>query len=164
MAEKTHRLDYEKYIKELAYFMNENGCHLKPFPKYKISNKKQDGLLIRTGCYDPDTKTVTLFIYGRALKDIMRTCAHENIHHNQNIEGRLVGYEGDRVVDDDVLKELEREAYERGNILFRSWTETQTKSEKPSKSFSKHMKKKININESEIKDVQDFMARLNNIK
>ena len=114
--------------------------------------------------HNPSDKSITLFVKDRHIKDILRSAAHELIHHNQNIEGRLVGYEGDRVVDDDVLKELEREAYEKGNILFRSWTETQTKSEKPSKSFSKHMKKKININESEIKDVQDFMVRLNNIK
>lgn len=164
MYGKTHRIDYEKYIKELAYFMNENGCHLKPFPKYKISNKKQEGLLIRTGYYDPATKTITLFIYGRALKDIMRTCAHENIHHSQNLDGKLVGYKGDTLGQDEKLDELEKEAYEKGNILFRKWTEQQSKSEKPSKSFGKHMKKKINIDESELESVKEFMHRLDEIK
>ena len=164
MAEKTHRLDYEKYLRSLCEFMDENGLEVTPFPKFRISNEKQNGVFIKTGYYNPNDKTVTLFVRDRHIKDVLRSAAHELIHHNQNLEGRLVGYEGDRVVDDDVLKELEREEYEKGNILFRSWTETQTKSEKPSKSFSKHMKKKININETEIKDVQDFMTRLNNIK
>lgn len=164
MAEKTHRIDYEKYIKSLCEFMNENGCCLEPFPKYRISNKKQDGVFIRTAFYDPDKKEVTLFVNGRHIKDILRSCAHENLHHNQNLEGRLVGYSGDTLGQDEKLDELEKEAYEKGNVLFRKWTEQQTKSEKPSKSFEKHMKKKINIDESELESVKEFMHRLDEIK
>ena len=107
-----------------------------------------------------------LFARGRHPKDVLRSFAHEMIHHYQNLEGRLTNdsYSGQEIINDDRLMKLEEEAYLKGNIVFRSWTETQTKSEKPSKSFSKHMKKKININETEIKDVQNFMTRLNNIK
>ena len=82
----------------------------------------------------------------------MRSISHENIHHHQNLEGRLVGYNGDTLGQDSKLDELESEAYLKGNMLFRKWTESKTKSEKPQKSFTKHMKKKIDINEEVIKE------------
>lgn len=148
MAEKTHRTDYEKYIRELAEFMDVNGCKLRPFPKYRISNEKQNPLLGKTAYYDPETKTVTCYVNNRLLKDVMRSISHENVHHHQNLEGRLTGYNGDTLGQDSKLDELESEAYLTGNILFRKWTETKRKSEKPEKTFTKHMKKKIAINES----------------
>lgn len=152
MAEKTHRTDYEKYIRELAEFMDANGCKLRPFPKYRISNEKQNPLVGKTAYYDPETRMVTLMTNSRLLKDVLRSCAHENVHHHQNLEGRLVDYNGDTLGQDDKLDELESEAYLQGNMLFRKWTETKTKSEKPEKSFTKHMKKKIDINEQLVKD------------
>ena len=152
MAEKTHRTDYEKYIKEIGEFMCDNGVNLKPYPKYRISMEKQNPLLGKTGFYDPETRTITIMTDSRLLKDILRTVCHENIHHHQNLEGRLVGYNGDTLGQDSRLDELESEAYLKGNILFRKWTESKTKSEKPQKSFTKHMKKKIDINEQVIKE------------
>jgi len=128
--------------------MSENGLHIRPFPKYRISNRKQDGVFIRTAFYDPDKQEVTVFVNGRHIKDVLRSIAHENIHHSQNLDGRLVGYKGDTLGQDEKLDELEKEAYEKGNVLFRKWTEQQAKSEKPSKSFGKHMKKKISIKEN----------------
>lgn len=151
MSEKKHRINYEKYIKDLADFMDANGCALKPYPKIRISNKRQDGIFIRTAFYDPEKKEITVFVNSRAPKDCLRSLAHEFIHHHQNLEGRLVGYNGDTLGQDAKLDELEAEAYQNGNVLFRKWTETKTKSERPEQSFSKHMKKKINIDENELK-------------
>ena len=148
---KTHRIDYEGYAKDLMMYMAENGLKCKPFPTIHVSNKKQGGLFILTGHYDPESKSITIYVNGRHPKDVLRTLAHEMIHHSQNLEGRLVGYNGTRTSEDDVLTELESEAYMRGNLLFRNWTEGKTKTEKPNKSFSKHMKKKIKVSESELK-------------
>lgn len=151
MSEKTHRTDYEKYMRDLAEFMDANGCKLRPFPKIHISNRKQDGVFIRTAFYDPDKKEITVFCNNRHIKDILRSVAHEFIHHNQNLEGRLNNYSGDTLGQDDNLDRLEEEAYKMGNILFRKWTETKTKSEKPEKTFTKHMRKQIKLNEGELK-------------
>ncbi len=41
------------------------------------------------------------------------------IHHHQNLEGRLGNITTSDINEDDYLKELEREAYERGNMCFR---------------------------------------------
>lgn len=148
MGERTHRIDYEKYIRELAEFMDDNGCKLRPFPRYRISNEKQNPLLGKTAYYDPETKQVTVFVHNRLLKDVLRSVAHENVHHHQNITGRLTDYRGDTLGQDSKLDELESEAYLKGNILFRKWTETKAKSERPEKPLTKHMKKKIEINDA----------------
>ena len=43
------------------------------------------------------------------------------IHHKQNLEKRLTNISGQNVNEDGYLKEIEREAYEEGNMVFRSW-------------------------------------------
>lgn len=165
MAEKTHRTDYETYVKELAEFMDSNGCKLRPFPKVHLSNRKQDGAFIRTGYYDPETKDIYIFINGRHIKDCMRSLAHEYIHHHQNLEGRLTDYHGDTLGQDEALDKLESEAYEKGNVLFRKWTETKTKSEEPGKTFGKHMKKTISMDEATIREIvrETITENINNL-
>lgn len=142
---KRHRINYSGYIKDMVMYMSENGLHIKPYPIIKLSNKSQDGVFIRTGYYDPSSKTVVVFVKDRHPKDVLRSVAHELIHHCQNLEGRLVDYSGDKITEDEKLMPLEEEAYKRGNVLFRSWTEDYQKQKKdvPHKTFSKHMKKKI---------------------
>lgn len=83
--------------------------------------------LISTGNYSAQENTITLFVNNRQLKDILRSFCHELIHHNQrlsygderfmaiNVHGNLV--------DNSDLEELEADAYLRGNIMFRKWTE-----------------------------------------
>jgi len=119
--------DYKPYIKSLTNFMYKNGYTKKPFPKVCLITKKQDEkVFIRTANYNPDEHIVNLYIADRHPKDVLRSFAHEMIHHKQNIEGRLGegSYEGERIVDDDKLMGLEKEAYLYGNISFRKWTET----------------------------------------
>ena len=146
MAKKKH-FNYEPYIRSLAEFMSKR-IKLRPFPKIKISNRNQgdDEVFIKTGWYDPSERLVMLFSRGRHPKDVLRSFAHEMIHHYQNLEGRLAegSYEGQDIINDDRLMNLEKEAYLKGNILFRSWTESiqhQIESEP-----TEHMRKKIDIN------------------
>lgn len=117
--------DYKPYIKSLTNYMLKNGYTKKPLPKFVLNNEKQEGLFIKTGNYDPERKIVRAFINGRHPKDVLRSIAHELIHHSQNIEGRLGNgaYSGEEIINDDKLMKLEEEAYLKGNISFRSWTE-----------------------------------------
>lgn len=118
---------YQRYLKSLFDFMVNEGYTKKPYPKIILKNKEQsEPIFIRTGYYDPNNKKVVLFVYGRHIKDILRSAAHEFVHHKQNLEGRLRegSYEGDQIINDNKLKKLEEEAYLEGNIGFRSWTET----------------------------------------
>jgi hypothetical protein len=85
--------------------------------------KNAKDLLGRTAFYNHNDKCITLYTYGRHPKDILRSYAHEMIHHKQNLEGRLKNQIHTKDInEDDYLKEIEEEAYRLGNgLLFRGW-------------------------------------------
>ena len=115
--------DYKPYIQSIMNFLAEKGLEVKPFPKVIIHREPQEGLYVKTGYYDPETSCVHLFIDSRHPKDVLRSLVHELIHHTQNVRGILVGYNGTTLEGDEVLQRLESEAYLKGNIYFRKWTE-----------------------------------------
>jgi len=84
----------------------------------------------KTAYYEPSRQTVSVFVTGRHPKDIMRSISHELVHHAQNCRGDLtpsstknLGEEG-YAQKDEHLRELEREAYEVGNMNFRDWEDS----------------------------------------
>ena len=81
--------NYIPYIKSLVKFMLKHGFTLKPLPKIILNTQKQNGLFIMTGHYDYINNEVTVYIRDRHPKDVLRSLAHELIHHKQNVEGRL---------------------------------------------------------------------------
>lgn len=117
---------YKKHIKNLIQFMGKN-LNITPYPKIILNNSKQNEyhLLNKTAFYNPNDNTITVYIYNRWLKDVLRSIAHELIHHYQNLENRLKSddYQGEEIINDNKLLKLEEEAYLKGNILFRKWTE-----------------------------------------
>jgi hypothetical protein len=68
---------------------------------------------------------VTVFTHNRHPKDIMRSISHELVHHTQNCRGDLSNVAGEQgqgyAQKNDHLREMEREAYEQGNLCFRDW-------------------------------------------
>ena len=48
-------------------------------------------MLAKTAEYDPSNKTVSVYVDGRHPKDILRSIAHELVHHHQNERGELSG-------------------------------------------------------------------------
>jgi hypothetical protein len=102
-------------------------------PQFIINNKQQSNhILGPTANYNPQNKTITVYSFERHPKDMLRSFAHEVIHHVQNCEGRLTGgttYEG-YALDDPMMLEIEREAYEQGNMCFREF-EDQYKRQNP---------------------------------
>ena len=116
--------DFKKYFNEIGDYMEDNGLHVKPFPSVELNRDEQDGLFIKTGHYEPENKKVVLFVFDRHPKDILRSFAHEMVHHAQNLRGEDLGFSGDDDVKDNKrLEKLESEAYLKGNIFFRKWTE-----------------------------------------
>ena len=109
--------------------MAKNGYTAKPYPKIIIVDAKNDEepIFRKTGYYDPLNKVVVLFTYERFIKDVLRSLAHEMIHHKQNLDGKLGegSYDGMEITKDKKLIKLEEEAYLKGNIAFRSWTEVE---------------------------------------
>lgn len=116
--------DFSTYMKSILEFMKNDGLNVYPFPKIKLNWEKQDGLFIKTGYYEPEAKTIVVFCCDRNPKDILRTFAHECIHHSQNLDGKDLSFSSaDDVKDNKRLEEIEGEAYLKGNVYFRKWTE-----------------------------------------
>lgn len=79
-----------------------------------------------TGHYDPDAKSITLQTFGRHHVDILRTFAHEVIHHWQNENGKLVSKDSVQpssqyAQKNPHLRQMEKQAYLLGNIIFRDF-------------------------------------------
>lgn len=121
--------DYKSYIISLAEFMLKNGYTVKPLPKVILKKDKQHGLFIKTGYYDPVNKEVVLFVTDRHPKDVLRSLAHELIHHKQFEDGRITPdmCEESEITKNNKIIEFEEEAYLKGNIAFRTWTELYNK-------------------------------------
>jgi hypothetical protein len=93
---------------------------------------KQDGtnakdVLGKTAQYNPQDMSITLFTMGRHPKDILRSLSHELVHHSQNCRGDFEGgmaSEDGYAQNDPHLREMEREAYEQGNLCFRDWEDS----------------------------------------
>lgn len=119
---------FKKYFKPIAEFMKKEGLNVAPFPKVKLNWDEQDGLFIKTGYYEPESKTIVIFCADRHPKDILRTFAHEMIHHSQNLNGVDLNFTtNDDVKDNKRLEKIEAEAYLKGNVYFRKWTEYENK-------------------------------------
>ena len=84
----------------------------------------------KTAFYDPNNMSVTLYHKGRHPKDILRSLAHELMHHKQNCDGRLTPAVGEGPVDENMeLTKLEEEANMAG-FFVRRWEEKCKKSGK----------------------------------
>ena len=117
--------DFKPLIKSLTASMEKDGLILKPYPKIIFKHDEEanaEDFFGKTAYYDPNNNEIVLYTLGRHPKDIMRSYAHELIHVHQNHEDRLGDIQTDDINADEHLENLEREAYETGNIMFRSWT------------------------------------------
>ena len=111
------------YITSLTEYMLELGMNITPLPEVKLRKDEANAANFfgRTAYYDPNAREVVLYITGRHDKDIVRSYAHEMIHHMQNLQGTLHNIQTQDTNEDDKLLELEKEAYTLGNITFRNW-------------------------------------------
>ena len=113
----------EKLVSLTDYMMDH--INIEPLPDVNFvedDTKNADNFFGKTAYYNPNDKSITLYTLKRHPKDVLRSFAHEMVHHKQNLEGKLNNIEGQNINEDDYLKELEREAYEYGNgLLFRGW-------------------------------------------
>ena len=94
---------------------------------YKFDDGNAKKILGKTGHYDPESEEIVVYCSNRHPKDILRSLAHEVIHHIQNIEGRMESDEMDSaadenyILDSDFLRDLELEAFGDGNLDIREW-------------------------------------------
>ena len=123
------KFDYPKQLKSLTEFMLDKGMNIKPLPKVKFVEDDVENarnFFGKTAYYDPNQRVIVLYTMDRHPKDVMRSFAHEMIHHMQNCDDRLGNITTQDTNEGGDLPEIEKEAYEKGNMTFRNWTDTLT--------------------------------------
>ncbi len=119
--------NFKQALASLTKYMLDNDMNIKPLPKLKIINndsQNASNILGKTAYYNPENCSITLFTLGRHPKDILRSYAHEMIHRIQDNEGRLNNIYTTNTNEGGELDQLEREAYEHGNMCFRNWEDS----------------------------------------
>jgi nicotinic acid mononucleotide adenylyltransferase len=123
------KFDYPKLLKSLTEFMLDKGMNIKPLPKVKFIEDDVENardFFGKTAYYNPNQRVIVLYTMDRHPKDIMRSFAHEMIHHMQNCDDRLNHTPTTNINKDNYLYELEKEANTKGTMTFREWTDTLT--------------------------------------
>ena len=113
------------FVKDLyPYAQKRLGFNKPPVINFDSNPQNAADVLGKTAWYEPSTYTITVMVDNRHPKDILRSIAHELVHHAQNCRGEFnsmsdtgQGY----AQNDEHMREMEREAYEQGNMCFRDW-------------------------------------------
>lgn len=121
----------KKYLNSFIPYFKKQLPFEKSVKIVTISDKdnfKND--LGKTGEYLPQDFEIRVYCDGRHIKDIMRSISHELVHHHQNCLNKFsntletnLGY----AQKDNDLRNLEKEAYLKGNIIFRDWEDKRKK-------------------------------------
>jgi hypothetical protein len=127
MYNKSNRdiSDVQEMMKSFMPFAQKRiGFNRPPTINFESDNVNAKNALGKTGFYDPEKMSISIFVDNRHPKDILRSLSHELVHHGQNCRGDLnsagAGEQG-YAQKDPHLREMEREAYEVGNLCFRDW-------------------------------------------
>ncbi len=146
---------------KLSLFAKDKFSFSRPprlFLKKDAQNSKMP--LGKTAHYDPANQSVTLYISSRHPKDILRSYAHELIHHIQNLRGDLspekMGSMGSNYAqDNDHMRNMEKEAYLQGNMCFRDWEDSLSKDDKIKYKLaeSKFFKENNKLNNKTLKQI-----------
>ena len=124
-----------------------------PFAQKQIGFKDPPRLFLRndaenaenpfgkTAFYDPEAKSVTLYITGRHPKDVLRSLGHELVHHKQNCDGQfdnageaVEGY----AQTNPHLRQMEMDANRDGSMCLRDFED---KLKKENTIYYEHLQK-----------------------
>lgn len=106
------------------HFHQKLGFQKPPVIVFDSDPSNQSKVLGKTAYYDPQSFEVHVYADGRHPKDMLRSIAHELIHHQQNLEGRLDvgGYNGPGYyLENDELRKIEEEAMTNSAIFLREY-------------------------------------------
>ncbi len=143
--------DLTPLINSFMSFAQERlGFDRPPKLFFKQDSENAKDFFGKTAHYDPRSESVTVFVTDRHPKDIMRSLAHELVHHVQNLRGDLspekCGDLGPGYAQTNKhMREMERQAFEKGNLCFRDFCDQYKKQLQEVKFLkeSKKMTKKI---------------------
>ena len=126
-ASYSQHIDVMEKIAQLTNHMIDKGMNIEPLPTMEFidgDSENAKDFFGKTAYYDPNRQHIVLYTEGRHPKDIVRSYAHEMIHHIQHLEDRLGDVSGTDTTSDEHLTKLEKEANLRGTMTFRNWTDS----------------------------------------
>jgi len=126
-ASYSQHIDVQDKIAQLTQHMIDKGMNIEPLPTLEFvdgDSENASDFFGKTAYYDPNKQHIVLYTEGRHPKDIVRSYAHEMIHHIQYLEDRLGDVAGTNTTEDDHLDKIEQEANLRGTMTFRNWTDS----------------------------------------
>ena len=106
------------------YAQKQLGFNRPPKLFFVQDSANASNIFGKTAYYEPESETIKLYVTNRHPKDILRSFSHELVHHAQNCRG---DFDNDTVTEEGYaqnnphLREMEREAYEKGNLIFRDF-------------------------------------------
>jgi hypothetical protein len=119
-------MEIDDEIHSLVDFTKERLGFKRP-PTIFLDNDDQNAskTLAMTGYYDPEAMEIHIYTTGRHPKDVLRSIAHELVHHNQNENGDFenAGYSGKGYAQKNPhLRKMELQANDP--MLFRDWEDS----------------------------------------
>lgn len=124
MMKRVNRLNEsilpkEKRVEVIRDFIKYAGDYLKlgdNIPKIILSNDESEAKKMHSfGNFTPENKNIRVVIANRNLADVLRTLAHELVHHRQFLDGKLTKSSNDTGSSD------ENEANMIAGILLRNY-------------------------------------------
>ena len=115
-------------IKQFMPFAQQQmGFDRPPRLFLKNDSAEADNPMGKTGFYDPQNESITIYVGKRHPKEIMRSLSHELMHHTQNCKGQFdntpeLGEQG-YAQNDSHLRTMEIQAYQ-ASIVFRDWEDS----------------------------------------
>ena len=111
----------------MPFAQEQMGFNRPPRLFLRQDSENSTNPLGKTGFYDPANESITVYITGRHPKDIMRSLAHELMHHTQKCNGDFDNLEsmGEQgyAQNDPHLRHMEIRAYQ-ASIVFRDWEDS----------------------------------------
>ena len=104
-VDMTNRALMDKFI----LFVNDYLSLEKPC-MVKLTTDRED--ITTTAYYDIVNRVVCVYIKDRAIMDVMRSVAHELVHHHQNEKGQLKGLASEGADGSDIENEANAKAGE----------------------------------------------------
>jgi hypothetical protein len=120
--------DLKDLIKQFMPFAQEQMGFNRP-PKLFLRQDATNGAdpLGKTGFYDPQAESITIYVSNRHPKDILRSLAHELMHHTQKCNGDFENAEGmgeqGYAQNNPHMRNMEIQAYQ-ASIVFRDWEDS----------------------------------------
>jgi len=111
----------------MSYCKEHMGYEEDPDVHYVTDSKNASNMFGYTAHYQPEKRIVTIYISNRHPKDALRSLSHELVHHAQNCRGDLSGdspTEEGYAQNDPHMRNMEEEAYLKGNMMFRDWEDS----------------------------------------